>query len=141
MRLQNRAAAFHVGVGDKHLAIETARPRERVVQIFRTIGRGDDHDAFAAVESVHRREQGVDGLLMFAVGIELAVLADAIDFVDENNRGLVLARLAEKLPHALGADADEHFGEITAVRAEESSRSPRRRWPWRAWSCRFRADR
>ena len=57
VRLQNRAAALHVGIGDIHLAVETARTHQRVIQIFGTIRRGDDHDAFAALETVHGREQ------------------------------------------------------------------------------------
>src|ERR1051326_4028068 len=58
---------------------------------------------------------------MLAVGVEFAVLADTIDFVDEDDRRAVLGGLAEELAHALRADADKDFREIAAVRAEETS--------------------
>src|SRR5882724_9256953 len=97
MGIQNRSPAFHVRIWHMDLPIETSRTEERLVQIFRPVGRGDHYDALAAFEAVHRREQGIDCLLMLAVRVELAILADAINFIDEDDRGFVFGRLAEEL--------------------------------------------
>src|SRR5687768_9962586 len=120
VRLENRTTAFRVGKRHENFAIETARAQERFVEIFRTIRRGDDDHAFGTIEAIHRGEQRVVRLLRFAVLVGLAVLAEAIDFVDENDGGLAGACLFEKFAHALGADADIDFIEITAARTEET---------------------
>src|SRR5262245_40098135 len=57
---------------------------------------------------------------MLSVRVILAVFADTIDFVNKNDCGLVLGRLAEQLPDAFCANAYENFCEIAAVRTEEA---------------------
>ena len=56
---------------------------------------------------------------MLAVRVVLAVLADGINFINENDRRFVIGCLPEELAHAFGADTDEDLGEITAMHAEE----------------------
>ena len=56
---------------------------------------------------------------MLAVRVVLAVLADGINFINENDRRFVPGCLPEELAHAFGADTDEDLGEITAMHAEE----------------------
>src|ERR1017187_7686319 len=57
---------------------------------------------------------------MLAIGVGVTVLPHAIELVDEDDRRLVATRLPEKLAHPPSADADEHFGEIAAMNAEEA---------------------
>ena len=61
----------------------------------------------------------VDRLLMLGMGVEFAVLPDAINFVDKDNRRLVSGRLFEKLANALGADTDKDLGKIAPVHTEK----------------------
>ncbi len=59
------------------------------------------------------------GLLRLAVGVELPVFAQAIDFVDKDDRRLTAASQAKEFADAFGPDADVDFVEIAAVHAEE----------------------
>src|SRR4051812_40873282 len=55
------------------------------------------------------------------MGIELPAFAQAIDFIDENDGGLVLGRLFKDFAHAPRAHAHEDFIEVAAMSAEELS--------------------
>src|SRR5689334_20511310 len=56
---------------------------------------------------------------MLAMRVELAVLTNAINLIDEDDRRFVLRSMPENLSHALCADTDENFSEITSMRAKE----------------------
>ena len=53
------------------------------------------------------------------VGIGAAGAAQRVEFVDEDDRRRLLARLLEQIAHPRRADADEHFDEFRAVDREE----------------------
>src|SRR5882672_7126309 len=56
---------------------------------------------------------------MLPMRVELAVLADAINFINEDDRRLVFRSLAEKLSDPFCANTNKHFSEIASVHAEE----------------------
>src|SRR5882724_11797582 len=56
---------------------------------------------------------------MLAMGVKLAVLADTINLIDEDDRRFVLCGLPEKLSHPFRADADEYLRKIASMRAEK----------------------
>jgi hypothetical protein len=87
VHLENRLAAAQVGVPDHHLAVEAARPQQRLVEDVRPVGGGDDDDALVRGEAVHLHEQLVQRLLALFVAQRLAAAraADGIELVDEDN--------------------------------------------------------
>src|SRR5690606_19625396 len=99
-----------------------SRAQKRGVEHVRAIGRGDDDDAFVAVESVHLHEERIEGLLAFVVssaetGTTLAT--DRVDFIDEHDAGRVFAALFEHVPNPARSNTDEHFYEVGTADAEE----------------------
>src|SRR5262249_16108277 len=90
------------------------------VQVLRTVCRDDHDNSLAAFEPIHSGEQGVDGLLVLAMSIKLAVLSDTIDLINENDCGLPFGRSAKKLANTLRSDANKDLGKSTAMRAKET---------------------
>ena len=110
------------GIGHDHLPVETAGTQERRVEHVRTVGGGDQDDAFVGLEAVHLDEQLVQRLLALVIAAAeagAAVAADRVDLVDEDDAGRVLLRLLEHVAHAARADADEHLDEVGAGNGEE----------------------
>ena len=128
-------------------AVEAARPQQRRVEVVGPVGRADDDRARRRREAVHLGEQLVERLLLLVARARRRALperrlrATRVDLVDEHDRGRVLARLAEQLAHARGADADVHLDEVRARRSSRTRRPTRRRAPAPAASCRSRAAR
>ncbi len=119
---QDLLAATHVGQRHHDLAVEAARTQQRRVEHVRTVGGGDDDDAFAAFEPVHLDQQLVQSLFAFvmtAAEAGAAMTADRVDFIDEDDAGRVLLGLFEHVAHARGADADEHLDEVGTGNGEE----------------------
>ena len=122
MHFQDLLAADHVRIGHDHLAVETAGTQQGRVEHVRTVGRGNEDDAFIGLEAVHLDEQLIQCLLALVVAAAeagAAMAADRVDFVDEDDARRVLLGLLEHVAHARGADADEHFDEVGAGNREE----------------------
>src|SRR5215472_3074501 len=119
MRLEDGEASLFIRVRDMDFAVEAAGTEQSFIEILGTVGCRNHDDALGAFEAIHGGEQRIDGLLMFGVRVEFAVLADAIDFIDEDDSRLVPRGLAEKLAHTFSAHADEDLGKIAAMGAEE----------------------
>jgi hypothetical protein len=135
---------LHVGQVDHHLAVEAARAHEGGVEHVLAVRRRHDDDALVGVEAVHLDEDLVERLLALVVAAAEAGAAapsDGVDFIQEDDAGRVLLRLAEEVADARRADADEHLDEVRAGDRAGRGRPPRRRWPWRGGSCRCRAAR
>ena len=119
---QDLLAPRDVGVRHDDLPVEAAGPQQRRVEHVRTVGRGDDDDAFVGLEAVHLDEQLVQRLLALVVAAaeaRAAMPADGVDLVDEDDARRVLLRLLEHVAHAASADADEHLDEVGARDREE----------------------
>src|SRR5262249_38578514 len=85
---KNVFAPFDVRLVDEHLTIEPPGPEQRRVKDFRTVRRGHDDDALAAVEAVHLGEQLVEGLFTFLVAADRALytrLPERVELVDEDD--------------------------------------------------------
>ncbi len=95
----------------KHLAVEAPGAQQRRVELLEEVGRGHDDDVAGRGEAVHLDEQLVEGLLALGVVVGAAPRADRVELVDEEDRGRVLARLAEQAADARGAEAGEHLDE------------------------------
>src|SRR5690606_41943690 len=105
---QDLLAALYVGQADHHLAIDTARTQQRLVQYVRTVGGGNHDHALTTLEAVHFDLHLVQGLLALVVATahaRAAVTAHGIDLVDEDDARRVLLGLLEHVAHAAGADA------------------------------------
>ena len=117
MHFQDAFAADHVGVRHHHLTVETTRTQQRGIEHVRTVGRGDENNAFVGFEAIHLDQQLVERLLALVIAAAetgAAMTADRIDFVDEDDAGRILLGLLEHVAHAACADADEHFDEVRA---------------------------
>jgi len=57
MDLENLLAADDVRIGHDHLTVEAAGAQQRRIQHVRTVGRGDQDDAFVRLEAVHLDQQ------------------------------------------------------------------------------------
>src|SRR5262245_22082200 len=114
---QNAFAPFHVGAIDDHAPVEASRTKQRRIEHVRAVGRSDQDHAVVRFETVHLDQQLVERLFALVVPApepRSAVASDGVDLVDENDAGRVLLALLEKVAHAAGADAHEHFDEIRA---------------------------
>ena len=115
-------APAHVRVRHHNLAIEAAGAEQRGVQHVRTVGGGDQDDAFVGFEAVHFDQQLVQRLFTLIVAATeagAAMAADRVDFVDEDDAGGVFLALLEHVADAGGTDADEHLDEVRAGDSEE----------------------
>ena len=122
MNAQDLFAAANVRTRNHHAAIETARPQQRRIEHVRTVGGGDQDDAFVRLEAVHFDQQLVQGLLALVVSAAqagAAMTAHGVDFIDEDDAGSVLLALLEQVADAACADADEHLHEVGTRDAEE----------------------
>src|SRR6185312_6856859 len=105
-----------------HPAIESPRPQERAIEHVRLIGCGQHDDALPAGETVHFRQDLIQGLLLLAAAAEChraARTADGIELVDENNRRSMLARLFEEVADPGGSYADDHLNEFRRAHGKE----------------------
>merc|ERR1719440_2620001 len=94
---QHLEAAVLVRHANVHLAVEAAEATQRAVDRVGAVGRGDDDDVRARLEAVHQREQLRDDAALDLALRLLALGGDAVDLVDEDDRGRVLLRLLEGL--------------------------------------------
>src|SRR5688572_27014349 len=116
---EDGAAAFLIGQWDVDFAIEAARAHDGFVEVFGTVGGSDDDDAFGGVEAVHGGQEGVVGLLEFAVLVVFAVFAEAIDFVDKDDGRTGATGLGKEFADAFGPDADVDLGKVAAAGRKE----------------------
>ncbi len=107
---------------DHHLAIETTRTQQGRIQHIRTVGGGDDDNAFITFETIHFDQHLVQGLLTFVVtttqtGATLA--ADSIDLIDKDDAGRGFLGLLEHVTYPGGAHTHEHLDEIGTGNGKE----------------------
>ena len=101
-----------VGVRELNLAIESAGAEQRGIEDVRPVRRRDDLHPVVAGEPVELVEQLEHGALHLAVAVGVRVESlgsDGVDLIDEDDRGRLLLGQGERVPHELGAVADEHL--------------------------------
>ena len=94
-----------VGGLEEDFAIDPSRADECRVESLDLVGRHDDFDVAAvveAVELVEEFEQGALDLALTAAGGLVALGADGVDLVDEDNGRGVLGSDLEELAHETG---------------------------------------
>ena len=119
---QDRLATRAVRIAHGDLAVEAARPQQRLVEHIGPVGRGDHDHAGRGVEAVHLGQQLVERLLPLVVAAAepgAALPSDRVDLVDEDDRGCGLLGLAEQVAHTRRAHADEQLHELRRGDAEE----------------------
>ena len=122
VHLQNGDAPLQIGQLHGHAAVKPAGPRERGVERFGAVRRGEDDDAVVALKAIHLRQKLVERLLALVVAAEpaaVALLADGVDLVDEHDARRFLLGLLEQVANLGCAHADEHFHEFRAGHGEK----------------------
>ena len=130
---EDLAAAAFVGHADHDLAIEAARPAQRLVERLGPVGGGDDDQILARLEAVEQGQQLRDQPFLGLAGDLAALGRDRIDLVDEDDRRRPLRRLLEELAQplfALAISGAHDFGagdmeEIGVALVGDRAREPR----------------
>ena len=120
--LQDGLAALQVGGLDGNLAIETPGAQQSRVEDVGAVGRRDQNDVGALVETVHLDEELVERLLALVVAAAdaaAAVATHGVDLVDEDDGRRVLLGALEELTHAGGTHADVQLHELRTGDREE----------------------
>ena len=122
MHFQNFLAADDVRIRHHDLTVETTRPQKCGIKNVRTVGRGNDDDAFRGFKPVHFDKQLIERLftlIIAAAKTGAAMTTDSVDFVDEDDARCILLGLFEHVADTACANTDEHFHEIRAGDCEE----------------------
>ena len=98
-----------------HLAVETARTHQGLVEHVGAVGRGDHDDAGIRLEAIHFDQQLIQrlfALVVAAADAGAAMTADSVDFVDEHDARRMFLGVFKHVAHPRRADADKHFDEV-----------------------------
>lgn len=120
--VQNFKSAVHIGQLDGDSAVETTGAKQCFIENLGAVRRAQHHDALAGLEAVHFSQQLIQRLFLLVVvrnAAGIALFADCVDFVDEDDARRLLSSLFEQVAHARGARADEHFNELRAAYEKE----------------------
>mmetsp|Transcript_10690 Transcript_10690/g.27212 ORF Transcript_10690/g.27212 Transcript_10690/m.27212 type:complete len:286 (-) Transcript_10690:281-1138(-) len=119
------ALGLDVGEGEFDLAVDAAGADEGGVEGFHLVGGHDDLDVAALVEAVELVEEFEHGPLDFAGaagGRVVALGADGVDFVDEDDGRRQVVGDAEEFADELGAVAEVLLDQFAPDDAEEGRR-------------------
>ena len=102
--------------------VEAAGSCQRGIERFGAVCSRQDDDADVLLETVHLREQLVEGLFALVVaaqGGSVTLFADRVDLVDEDDAGCLLLGLFEEVADFGRAHAYEHLHKFRAGHGEE----------------------
>ena len=119
---QDLLAALEVGQLHGHPAVKATGAGEGRVQRLRAVGGGQNDDAVVVLKAIHLGQQLVQGLLPLVVAAVLAavaLLANGVDLINEDDAGGFLLGLLEQVTDFGSAHAHEHFHELGAGHGEE----------------------
>ena len=122
MDLEDGHPALEVGPVHDDPPVKTAGTEQCLVQDLGPVGGADDQDTLGGIETIHFRQELVEGLFpLFVAAAEPAVsaAADGVDLVNENDTGGVLGRLLEQIPDTGSADTDIKLDKIRAGQGKE----------------------
>ena len=115
MDFEDFFSIFEGGEIDRHLAIESTRPQECLIEDIGTIGRCHDDHIGIVIESVHLCENLIERLFAFIVtasDTRGSLLSDGIDLIDEYDRRCTLTSILEEITDTCSTDSDEHLNEL-----------------------------
>ena len=113
--LENFESRGGVGQGKREFPVETTRPAQRAVDGVHPVRRAEHHDATARVQSVHERQERGDDGVVDLVRLGRAHGSQAVDLVEEDDRGLPLLRLGEEEPELTLGLADPLGQDVRAL--------------------------
>src|SRR5438876_8245448 len=102
---------------DQYLPVEASRAQQRRIEDLGPVGRAEQAKTARWIKAVELGQELVQGLLLLvmpAADIGATGPPECVEFVDEDDRRRVLARLLEEVAHPRRADADEHLDEFRA---------------------------
>ena len=118
MHVEDRNAFGQIGEIDVDLTVETSGAQQSLVEHVDTVGRGENDDTGVRAETVHFRQQLVEGIFAFVVAAETCSLGagatHGVNFVDKHDRGRFLLGFFEQVANAASSHADKHFDEVRA---------------------------
>src|SRR6056297_338642 len=115
VHLEDLLTADDIRQTNHDLTVETARTQQRRVKNVRTVGRGDNDNAFVAFKTVHLNQQLVQGLLTLVVATAHAgttMATDRVNFVDKDDARALLLGLLEHVANAGRTHTHEHLNEV-----------------------------
>src|SRR5579884_1802516 len=119
---QDGETPANIGLVQHDLAVEATGAQQSGVEDIWPVGGGDDDNVGILLEAIHLDEQLIERLLALIVAAQagiIALAANGIDFVDEDDAGRVVFGLFEEVAHARCANADEHLDKFRAAHAIE----------------------
>ncbi len=122
VNLEDRLSALDIGKIDIDLSVKTTGTKQRTVENVRTVGCRHDNDTFIGFKTVHLNENLVESLFTLVVTATKAcpsLTSDSINFVDEDNAGLIAFCHIEQVTHTRGTNTDIHFHEVRTADREE----------------------
>ncbi len=122
VQAEQRFAVIEAGQADGNRAVEAAFTYQCRIERVGEVGGAQHQHAGSAIETVHLGEELVDDAVAFGIAgtCLLGALADAVDFVDEDDARRLLAGGAEQRLDLLDANAEIHRGEIAAGDLDEA---------------------
>jgi len=114
-----------VQIGEFHvnLAVETAGTHQRPVEDIGPVGGRQHNYPAVGIESVHFREQLVEGVLTLVVGAEIGVPSagppNGVNLVDKNNTGRLFLGLLEEIPYPRSPYPYKHLHKIGTRHGKE----------------------
>mmetsp|Transcript_138959 Transcript_138959/g.241634 ORF Transcript_138959/g.241634 Transcript_138959/m.241634 type:complete len:282 (+) Transcript_138959:3386-4231(+) len=121
MDAQDGLAATNVRQIDRSLPVKTAGTLECRVQDIRPVAGCEDNDTGVTRESVHLREDLIQGLLSLVVGPGPTTTGSAhsINLIDEDQARCIVLRLCEQVSHTARPNTDIDLHELRARATEE----------------------
>src|SRR5712691_4818593 len=113
---------MHIGSPYHHLTVEAAGTQKGRIEDFRAIGSSEENNALTGVETIHFRQELVEGLLALIVmlhGTYPARLSHHIQLIDKDDRWRLRLRLLKEIAHSCGAHPSKHLYKIRATQAEK----------------------
>ena len=120
---QDGFAALYIRAFHRHLAVKAAGAQQCRVKHVRTVGGGQNDEAFFVVKAVHLYKQLVQRLFTLVIADKAvgAAFAHGIDFVDEYDARRLFTRGTEKVADAACTHAYKHFHKVGTADAEEGN--------------------
>jgi hypothetical protein len=113
---------MQIGSSYHHLTVDAASTQKGRIEDFRAIGSSEEDNALAGVETIHFRQELVEGLLALIVmlhGMYPARLPHYIQLIDKDDRWRLLLRLLKEITHSCCAHPSKHFHKLRATQAEK----------------------